>query len=75
LVQSARVEPTQFACKKAQFSRGGISSQINHKLTIVRRLLLHEENRFLRAQAMKRQLPALDGREGCDNTAFVIMVP
>ena len=29
-VQSARVEPTQLACKNAQFSNGGISSHINH---------------------------------------------
>jgi hypothetical protein len=69
------VEPTQFACRKAQLSSGGISSQINHRHTMVSRLLLQLENRFLRAQIMKRPPVVLAGREECDNIAFVIMDP
>ncbi|CSI30813.1 Uncharacterised protein [Shigella sonnei] len=63
-VQSARVEPTQLACKNAQFSNGGISSHINHMQPIVSRLLLQLENRFFRTHTIARLELWLAGREG-----------
>lgn len=63
-VQSARVEPTQLACKNAQFSNGGISSPHQPYAANSQQAIAPAGEQIFRTHTIARLELWLAGREG-----------